>query len=244
MHREPKVPEARVPIEERFDCPARITSKELAPIHSVKNGILQYACSTSRRKDAHLVKRCPYVHRQVEEQPSKMSTKNGNKSAVAMSKNIRQLGCLFHDMEPPNFTSILRKSSDIRKPIRCVRFTKVVLRRTKIRDQNPSFGYICPGEPHQRSPNAPKFEDRSQEEIEWQERCAREAAWRLAKSILKKEKKQHSSHLREIGACLHLILNLKNENLLSTSERRCTWSAKRTWVTLKWILWRSRVVLR
>ena len=44
---------------------------------------------------------------------------------------------------------------------------------------------ICPGEPHQRNPNAPKFEDRSQEETEWQEQGAREAAWRLAKSILK-----------------------------------------------------------
>ena len=43
---------------------------------------------------------------------------------------------------------------------------------------------ICPGDPHQRNPNAPKFEDRSQEETEWQERCAREAAWRVAKSIL------------------------------------------------------------
>ena len=42
MHREPNVPEAGVPVEECFDCPARITSKELAPLHSVKNGILQY----------------------------------------------------------------------------------------------------------------------------------------------------------------------------------------------------------
>ena len=44
---------------------------------------------------------------------------------------------------------------------------------------------ICPGDLHQRNPNTPKFEDRSQEETEWQERCAREAAWRLAKSFLK-----------------------------------------------------------
>ena len=36
MRREPEVPEARVPVEECFDCPARITSKELAPIHPVK----------------------------------------------------------------------------------------------------------------------------------------------------------------------------------------------------------------
>ena len=44
---------------------------------------------------------------------------------------------------------------------------------------------ICPGEPHQRNPNARKFEDRSQEETEWQEQGAREAAWKLAKSVLK-----------------------------------------------------------
>ena len=49
MRREPEVPEARVPVEECFDCLARTTSKELAPIHPVINGILQNACSTSRR---------------------------------------------------------------------------------------------------------------------------------------------------------------------------------------------------
>ena len=42
---------------------------------------------------------------------------------------------------------------------------------------------ICPGDAHQRSPNAPKFEDRSQEEREWQEQGAREAAWKLAESV-------------------------------------------------------------
>ena len=46
MRREPEVPEARVPVVECLDGPARITSKELAPIHSVKSGVLQKACST------------------------------------------------------------------------------------------------------------------------------------------------------------------------------------------------------
>ena len=55
------------------------------------------------------------------------------------------------------------------KPIQHVKFTKAIARHTKNRDQNPSCGYICPGEPHQRGPNAPKFEDRSLEETEWQE---------------------------------------------------------------------------
>ena len=73
----------------------------------------------------------------------------------------------------------------MQKPIQCVKFTKTIARHTKIRDQNPSLGFSCPGEPHQRSPNAPKFEDWSQEETEWQEQGAREAAWRLAKSVPK-----------------------------------------------------------
>ena len=56
MYREPKVPEAEVPVEECLDCLARITSKELAPIHSVENGILRSACSTSPKMDADLGK--------------------------------------------------------------------------------------------------------------------------------------------------------------------------------------------
>ena len=94
---------------------------------------------------------------------SKITRATGRRSSSA-----RQLGCVFQDMTPPK--SILRKSSDMQKPIQRVKFTKAIARHTKIRDENPSLGKICPGEPHQRSPNAPKFEDRSQEETEWQER--------------------------------------------------------------------------
>ena len=56
MHREPEVPEERVPVVECLDGLARITSKELAPIHSVKSDILQNACSTSPRVVADLGK--------------------------------------------------------------------------------------------------------------------------------------------------------------------------------------------
>ena len=116
--------------------------------------------------------------------PDKMSDKNlGQKSSQRRSSDARQLGCVFQDMTPPK--SILRKSTDMRKPIQRVKFTKAIARHTKNRDQNPSLGYICPGEPHERSPNAPKFEDRSQEETEWQEQGAREAAWKLAKNVFK-----------------------------------------------------------
>ena len=105
------------------------------------------------------------------------------KSSQRRSSDARQLGCVFQDMTPPK--SILRKSTDMPKPIQRVKLKKAIARHTKIRDQNPSLGYICPGEPHERSPNAPKFEDRSQEETEWQEQGAREAAWKLAKNVFK-----------------------------------------------------------
>ena len=100
------------------------TSKELAPIHSVKSGILQNACSTSPSVDVDLEKKCSYAHHQVEEQPSKRSKKNGDKNAVAMlkknehhhrtgrpvknaySSNTRQLGSVFQDMEPLKSSSI------------------------------------------------------------------------------------------------------------------------------------------
>ena len=56
MRREPEVPEASVPAVECLDGPARITSKELAPIQNVKSGILQNACSSSPKMDADLGK--------------------------------------------------------------------------------------------------------------------------------------------------------------------------------------------
>ena len=79
-----------------------------------------------------------------------------------------------------------------------------------IRDQNPSLGMICPGGPHQLFPFAPKFEGRSQEETEWQERCAREAAWRLAKNILKLKEKSKAAFLSPSeNWCLPAPSNLK-----------------------------------
>ena len=53
-HREPEVPEEKVPVVECLDGLARITSKELAVTHVVKSGILQNACSTRPRVVADL----------------------------------------------------------------------------------------------------------------------------------------------------------------------------------------------
>ena len=125
-------------------------------------------------------------------QPDKRSDKKlGRNSSKRQLSDARQLGCVFQDMPPPK--SMLRKSTDMPKTIQRVKFKKAIARHTKILDQNPSLVYICPGEPHERSPNAPKFEDRSQEETEWQEQGAREAAWKLAKSVLKLKEHQRAT---------------------------------------------------
>ena len=86
MRREPEVPEERVPVVECLDGFARITSKELAPIHSVKSGTLQNACSRRRRVVEDLGEKCSYAHRQVDAQTCRRFKKNDDKSAVAMLK--------------------------------------------------------------------------------------------------------------------------------------------------------------
>ena len=132
MHRFPKVPEERVPVETCFDCPARITSKELAPIHSVKMASSSMCLFYKSENGCRFGEKCSYVRRQVEEQLNKRSKKNGDTIAVAMlkrheqhqrtgrpvldaySSSTRQLDCVFQDMAPPKSPSILRKSSNIR----------------------------------------------------------------------------------------------------------------------------------
>ena len=68
--------------------------------------------------------KCSHAHRQVDEQPSKKSNKNDDRTAVAKLKNTQHLGCVFQDMGPPKSSSILRKSSNILKPIRFDQFTE------------------------------------------------------------------------------------------------------------------------
>ena len=116
--------------------------------------------------------KCSFAHRQVDAQPTKRSKTNNDKKAVAMlkkenwqerehvtngchnrsgqpdkrsdkklgrrssqrrSSHVRQLGC----------STLLQKGTDMPKPIQRVKFTKAIARHTKIRDQNPSLGYIC-----------------------------------------------------------------------------------------------------
>ena len=211
---------------------------------------------------------CSYAHRQVDEQPRKRFKKDGDKGAAAMlknhesydgtvkpvvsrdtghgrhglvvcnSSNTRQLGCVFQDMEPPKTSSFLRKSSDTRKPIRRVKFTEATARHAYIWDQNLALGLICPGEPHQRSPNASKFEDRSQEVTEWQEQGAREATWKLAKNVLKLKDHQRAAFFSPSeNRCLEFVVDsgasmrmISKKDLISAELETVTTSKSPTMV--------------
>ena len=151
----------------------------------MKSGFLQSACSTGLLGECKFGEKCAFAHRFVEEQPSKRSQRSGDKSEVALLKETRNLCGVFQDVEPPRSSSILRKSSTTTKLIRCVRIATAVLRNAKFLDHDPPLNKICNGDFHQRSPNVPKLEDRSQEETEWQEQWVCEAVWKLGKKILK-----------------------------------------------------------
>ena len=145
--------------------------KKLAPLHSVKNGILQSACSTRPIKDANSGASA-FVHTtKVDEQHGKRSKNNCDKSAVSLLKITRQLGCVLQDMEPKSsFTEELRhtETNPMCSIHQCGRYVMLTF-ETKIH----RLEWFAKEIHHPRDANAPKFEDRSQEETEWQKRCAR-----------------------------------------------------------------------
>ena len=71
---------------EHLDGLARITSKELASIHSVKRLHPPECLFYKTKSGCRFGEKCSFAHRQVDEQPTKRSKTNNDKSAVAMLK--------------------------------------------------------------------------------------------------------------------------------------------------------------
>ena len=84
--REPEAPR-KVPVVECLDGLARITSKELAMAHFVKNGTLQNACSTIPRVVVGLVKSAHSHIVRLLNSRLQGPKKNDDKSALALLKN-------------------------------------------------------------------------------------------------------------------------------------------------------------
>ena len=123
--------------------------------------------------------------------------KSRDKNAVAIVKSVSQLGCVSQDSDA--LVSQGRKSrgnpmQKVLAPTQRVRFTKSTLRHASFPEKKgPSLGKMNVKVPHQRSPHAMKFEDRSHEETERQQRCSRSKAWNLSKNILQAQRKNKAA---------------------------------------------------
>ena len=149
-HREPEVPEEKVPVVDylKGTCTNSFCKKWHPPeclFYKTRSGckigekcsyahrqVDEQPCKRSKTNDdkstvATLKKKGDWHGREhVTDQfhdrsgkPDKRSDKKlGQKSSQRRSSNARQLGCVFQDMTPPK--SILRKSTDMRKPIQRV----------------------------------------------------------------------------------------------------------------------------
>ena len=147
--------------------------------------------------------KCLFPHYKVEEQPSTKPKKSFNSQngksedtgAVAIFKTVPQLGCVLPDSEPSRLLKGVKYLGNPRqkvlRSIRRVRFTKSTLRQAIIgENKGPSLGQIQVKILHQRSSYAVKFDDRSQEETQRQQRCARAKAWNLANNFYKLKEKE------------------------------------------------------
>ena len=82
------------------------------------------------------------------------------------------------------FIDLTKEHNSLETNSACTIQKKATLSHANIREEKgPSLEKFCSADPYERSPYAPKFEDRSQEQTERQERCARGDAWTSAKSM-------------------------------------------------------------
>ena len=143
VRREKGASEAGVRLGRPIDSCAKTSRKVVAPNYLVTAGILpnvSFFCQ-NRVENSAITAR---LHTsRLKDNPAKTPKKDGDKSAVAKMKDVRQLGCVLQDTEPPVSSAILRKGTQVLGPIRRVRFTRAALRQANIRENKG---------PHQRSP--------------------------------------------------------------------------------------------
>ena len=128
---------------------------------------------------------CHFRHTEACGQPVK-SKNSGGKGSVALLTECSIGMCSQDSFERK---SILRENEKLKSNY-TTKFSKTTMCHAKIREtKGPSQRFIQKCEPQERVPWAPKFEERTQNEILRQERWARKAPWNLAKdfSKLKKE---------------------------------------------------------
>ena len=97
-------------------------------------------------------------HRQVDEQPSKRSKTNNDKKCCGYVEKIHDnWAAYFRIWSRRGLHRFCGKAQTYGSQYDVFNSLKPCYVTLKFETKNPSIGYICPGEPHQRSPNAPKI---------------------------------------------------------------------------------------
>ena len=111
----------------------------------------------------------------------------------------------------------------MQRPIQRVKFTKAIARHTKVRDQNLRSDTFTQVNLISVAPTLQNLRIVYKKETEWQEQVAREAAWKLAKRVLKlKEHERATFFSPSENRCLPAS-NLKPEEreFVVDSVRQC-----------------------
>ena len=180
-----------------FDNCAITSGKVLARDRLVSVGISQNVNSKKKDSGCEAGDKCLFPHHKVDEQQNKKPNKSyhshkgresEDKSAEAVVKLYHDLGCVSQDSDA---VVSPRGKQSRRNPMQKSLGTdsKNTIHRVYA---TPSLGKLRLKNPHQRSLFAMKFEDRSQEETEKQQRCAGKS-WNLAKHIYKLEEKDKAT---------------------------------------------------
>ena len=85
---------------------AKITWMEIARTPRVILGILPCV-----RVTAGSLKKCLFLKKEADHQLNKRPKKGVRKGSVGQSKNAMLLNCVFQEIDPPKFNSILRKGT-------------------------------------------------------------------------------------------------------------------------------------
>ena len=119
-------------------------------------GILPNVNSTSLTRVINSATSARLHTGRLRENPAKKPKKDGDKSAVAILKDVRQLGCVLQDTELAKSLSILRKSSKVLGPRRqeccgyCEKCTTIGLRLARLGSIGFSERKKSRGNPMQR----------------------------------------------------------------------------------------------
>ena len=124
-----------------------------------------------------------FLHKEADHQPNERPKKGVGKGSVGLSKNAKQLSCVFQEIEQPKFKSILRKGTKLLGPKRCVRFTKFALRQNIPEIIGPSFGLRQRTSPLNDAPDE------------------MHGSWPIVFSSSRRRTKQHFSRPLMFGAC-------------------------------------------